>query len=105
MGRFRVLKVGDRVGLDIEDESFLLWLWFENPFRSNLHISESLVSRWFNHRFSLRLSYMKADLVPIDKFQSGNILTYADFCAYILTLDPMRFVFTDEKFLKRRKVI
>ena len=39
-------------------------------------------------------------MVPIDKFRPGNILTYAHFCAYILTLDPMRLVFTDEKMFK-----
>jgi hypothetical protein len=36
MGKFRVSKVGDRIDLDIGDESYLLWLRFENPFSSRL---------------------------------------------------------------------
>ena len=36
MGRFRRSKIGDRIGMDVGDESYLLWLPFDDPFRSRL---------------------------------------------------------------------
>ena len=36
MGRFRSSKVGDRVGMNVGDESYLLWLRFDDPFHSRL---------------------------------------------------------------------
>ena len=36
MSRFRSSKVGDRVGMNIGDKSYLLWLRFDDPFCSRL---------------------------------------------------------------------
>ena len=92
LGQFWVSKVGDRVGMDAYDESHLLWLRFEDPFCNNasyvekmwedrgVMMTESTVSRWFNHRFRKRATRIKADIVPIDKFRPGKCLSYAEFC-------------------------
>ena len=112
MGRFRDSKVGDRVGMDVDDKSYLLWLRFEDPFHPNasyvvkmwedrgVMLSESTVSRWFNHRFAKKATGVKANIVPIDKFRPGNILNYSEFCSYVKTIDPQRLIFTDEKSFK-----
>ena len=117
MGKFRASKVGDRIDLDIGDESYLLWLRYENPFRSRLSyvnrmredrgviMSESTVSRWFNHRFAKRATGIKANIVPIDKFRPKNIINYAEFCSYIQNIHPQRLVFTDEKSFKAEEGI
>ena len=80
LGQFRVSKVGDRVGMDADDESHLLWLRFEDPFCNNARyvekmweergvmMSELKVSRWFNHRFTKRVTRIKTNIVRIDKF-------------------------------------
>ena len=112
MGRFRGSKVGDRVGMDADNESYILWLRFEDPFCPNASyvekmwedrgviLSESTVSRWFNHRFAKKATGVKANIVPIDKFRPGNILNYAEFCSYVKTIDPQRPIFTDEIFFE-----
>ena len=80
MGRFWASKVGDRVDMDADDEPYLLWFLFEDPFRPNasyvekmwedrgVMLSESKVSRWFNHCFEKRATGIKANIMPIDKF-------------------------------------
>ena len=80
MDKFRQSKIGDRLNLDFNDKSYLLWLRFDNPFRPNKDyvakmyedrvfiMSEATVSRWFNHIFARRGSKMKANVVPVDKF-------------------------------------
>ena len=117
MGRFRSSKVGDRVGMNVGDESYLLWLRFDDPFGLRLSyanrmwedrgimMSESTVSWWFNHRFAKRATGIKANIGPIDKFRPQNIINYAEFCSYIQTLDPQRLVFTDEKCFKAEEGI
>ena len=110
--QFWASKVGDRVDMDADDEPYLLWFRFEDPFRPNasyvekmwedrgVMLSKSTVSRWFNHRFAKRAAGIKANIVPIDKFRPGNILNYAEFCSYVKTIDPQRLIFTDEKSFK-----
>ena len=105
MGRFRRSKIGDRIGMDVGDESYLLWLRFDDPFRSRLSyvkrmwedrgvmMFKSTVSRCFNHRFAKRATRVKANMVPMDKFWPQNILNYAKFCSYIQTIDPQRMIF------------
>ena len=36
MVRFRLSKIGDRIDMDVGDESYLLWLRYDDPFRSRL---------------------------------------------------------------------
>ena len=117
MGSFRASKVGNRVDMDAYDEPYLWWFCFEDPFRPNasyvekmwedrgVMLSESRVSRWFNHHFAKMATGAKANIVPIDKFRPGNILNYAKFCSYVKTIDPQRLVFTDEKILKTEEGI
>ena len=80
LGKFRHSKIGDRLNLDLNDESYLLWLRFDNPFRPNkeyvvkmyedrgVMMSEATVSRWFNHYFDKRGSKMESNVVLVDKF-------------------------------------
>ena len=42
MGRFRASKVGDRVDMDANDEPYLLWFRFEDPFRPNASYVEKM---------------------------------------------------------------
>ena len=42
MGRFRASKVGDRVDMDADDEPYLLWFRFEDPFRLNASYVEKM---------------------------------------------------------------
>ena len=112
LGKFRHSKIGDRLNLDLNNESYLLWMHFDNPFRPNkeyvvkmyedrgLIMSETTVSRWFNHRFDKRGSKMKTKVVTVDKFRPGNILNYAEFCTYLVSLYPRWLVFTDKNMFK-----
>ena len=43
---------------------------------------------------------MKANVVLVNKFRPGNILNYAEFFTYVVSLHPRRLVFTDEKMFK-----
>ena len=42
MGRFGASKVGDRVDMDADDEPYLLWFRFEDPFRPNASYVEKM---------------------------------------------------------------
>ena len=42
MGRFRASKVGDRVDMDADDEPYILWFCFEDPFRPNASYFEKM---------------------------------------------------------------
>lgn len=117
MGKFRVTCIGQRVKMGVDDESYLLWLRFEDPFRRKIDyvrrmwedrgvmMSESTISRWFNHRFERRSRFVKADMVPVDKYRPGNILAYSQFCSFVQQLDSRRLVFTDEKLFKAEEGI
>ena len=112
MSPFWVSKVGDMVRMDNNDECYMLYLRFEDPFRSNMdyvlrmradrgiEMSESTVSRWFQHRFERKSSALKAIIVPIDKFRPLHILNYEKYCHYIVTNAPKRCCFTDENSFK-----
>ena len=112
LGKFLHSKIYDWLNLDLNNESYLLWLHFDSPFRPNKEyvvkmyedrgviMSEATVSRWFNHRFDKIGSKMKAKVVPVDKFRPGNILNYAEFCTYLVSLYPHRLVFTEKKMFK-----
>ena len=42
MGRFRDSKVGDRVDMDADNEPYLLWFRFEDPFCPNASYVENM---------------------------------------------------------------
>ena len=46
MGRFRDSKVGDRVDMDADNEPYILWFRFEDPFRPNASYFEKCERIW-----------------------------------------------------------
>ena len=92
-----------------DEESYLLWLRFVDPSRSNesyvselFHatgtlVSPSFISEWFSSRFTFKGKFKVSNLVPLDKFKPENIVYYFDFVNFISQFNPLRFKFADEK--------
>ena len=89
---------------------FLLALRTEKPNRSNLDyirelhrrngtlVTSSFVTRWFKKRFNYPGSFRKPNIVPLDRFNTGNLLRYIDFCNVIDKFpDKTVLNFLDEK--------
>jgi len=103
---------GSRVKLTYEQECYILFLRFEDPFMTNkdyitkffeqygVVLSKSFITRWFQDRFSKRGHLVTANLVPIDKLRFVNVIKYDNYCGYVRYIPMQRLVFIDEKLLK-----
>ena len=63
-------------------------------------VSQSTISRFFNHDFDIRGNFMKWNLIPMDKFRPENIVNAEEFLRFILKQDMRRVKFGDEKHLR-----
>jgi hypothetical protein len=69
-------------------------------FLTGTSVSESTVSRFFNHGFPIRGGLCRPNLVPIDKFKPENIERAFEYLQVLAQIAPHRLVFGDEKHLK-----
>jgi transposase len=102
--------------IDSLDAFVLLMLYLEEPSRSlssyakylflltGNNVSESTVSRFWNHAFPIRGALRKPNMVPIDKFKPENILRAHEYLQIVLKICPTRVKFGDEKLLKGSEV-
>ena len=67
-------------------------------------VSESTVSRYFNHGFAIKGCLCKPDLVPFDKFWPANIEKAVQYLHYLVQFDPVWVKYADEKSLKGRDI-
>jgi transposase len=67
-------------------------------------VSESTISRFFNHAFPIKGGLRKPNLVPYDKFRPENLLRARDYVRIISKVDPHRLKFGDEKHLKGAEI-
>ena len=98
--------------LDDLDEVALVLLLREQPSRTlnnyqrrlfeltSTVVSQSVISRFFNHRLPFQACFRSANLVPYDKYKEGNILRAIEYAEFIAKVDPRRLKFVDEKHLK-----
>ena len=108
---------GSRVKLTYEQECYILYLRFNDPFMTNddyvreffeqygVILSKSFVTRWFRDRFAKRGRLISANLVPIDKLRYVNVIKYDEYCCYVRDISTRRLVFVDEKLLKGAELI
>ena len=108
---------GSRVNLTYEQECFILFMRFEDPFMTNedyiskfyerygVVLSRSFVTRWLRDQFAKRGHKISANLVPIDKLRFANVIKYDEYFAYVQYVPARRLVFIDEKMLKGAKVV
>ena len=111
----RAIGAGSK-SLDKMDECVLLFLYLQEPTRSNRSyvdnlleltgttVSASTVSRFFNHAFPISGRFRKPNLVPIDKFKPENLLRAQEYLMVLARIDPTRLQFGDEKLLKGSEV-
>jgi hypothetical protein len=102
--------------MDEIDQTVLLFLYLEEPSRNLRNyvsmlaqitgtvVSESTVSRFFNHGFSVKGGLCRPNLVPFDKFRPENIERAYEYLEIIATIAPHRLKFGDEKHLKGKEV-
>jgi transposase len=102
--------------LDDIDSAVLMFLYLEEPSRQLssfcqwLHfltgtcVSESTVSRFFNHGFPIRGGLCRPNLVPIDKFKPENIERAFEYLQVLAQIAPHRLVFGDKKHLKGQDI-
>ena len=69
-------------------------------FTTGTIVSQSTISRFFNHGFEIRGNFLKPDLIPIDKFRPENIARAEEFLAFLTQQDMRRVKFGDEKHLR-----
>ena len=112
----RPLGPGSKKGLSEEHESYILWLRFQDPFRTNMSyvremrrrygisISRTFVSRYFKERFERKGRSHLPNLVPMDKYKISNIMKYDDYLFYISGVNNRRLFFCDEKSLKGSEI-
>ena len=99
--------------LSIDDETCLLYLYFENPYRpltsyvrelfnmTSTLANEKTLSKWFLKSLPHRMGIKKGTIAPIDKFTPENALRRLEFIDFMVKLeDHDRLVFVDEKKLK-----
>lgn len=101
------LGVGSRA-LTAEEESFLLYLRFENPHRTNMSyvrelaeafgtlVSPPFISKWFNGRFRFKGNFVVPDVTPLDKYRPENIERWIEFVSIMEHINPLRAHFIDE---------
>lgn len=103
---------GSEKKLDDLDCYVLYMLYLEEPsralagYRDRLQcfagtlVSDSTISRFFNHGFMIKASLRKPTLIPLDKFKPANIERAIEYLALVAQINPARLKFTDEKLLK-----
>jgi hypothetical protein len=67
-------------------------------------LSESTVSRWFNHAFPVRGRLCVPNLVPYDKFRPGNIKKAWEYLEHISKISPVRLKYGNKKSLKGKAI-
>jgi len=67
-------------------------------------LSESTVSRWFNHAFPVRGRLCVPNLGPYNKFKPGNIEKAWEYLEHISKISPERLKYGDEKSLKGKEI-
>lgn len=67
-------------------------------------MSESTISRFFNHGFEIKGGLCRPNLVPFDKFKPENVDRALEFVAIISLIAPERLKFGDEKHLKGKEI-
>jgi len=102
--------------IDSLDAFVLLMLYLEEPSRSlpsyteylflltGSIVSESTVSRFWNHAFPIRGGLRKPNMIPFDKFKPENILRAHEYLQIVHRISPTRVKFGDEKLLKGAEV-
>ena len=100
-----------------EEDFFLLYMLYrQQPTRSlksyaywlfcctGTIVSESTVSRWFNHAFPIRGRLCVPNLIPYDKFRPRNIEKAWEYLEHISKISPERLKYGDEKSLKGKAI-
>eukprot|EP00978_Attheya_sp_CCMP212_P044176 scaffold303372_cov29-Attheya_sp.AAC.1 len=89
-----------------------LYLYLEEPCRATKSytewlrlftgaiVSESTVSRFFNHGFPIRGGFRKPNMVPFDKFRPEIFLRANDYLQILIHVAPCQVKYGDEKLLK-----
>ena len=67
-------------------------------------VLESTVSRYFNHAFTIRCGLCVPNLVPFDKFWSGNVEKAWEYLSYLNMISPQCGKYGDEKSLKGKVI-
>ena len=67
-------------------------------------VSESVVSRWFNHAFEFRGGLCVPNLVPYDKFRPHNVEKAVEYIKALARINPSRLKYADEKSLKGKDI-
>ena len=81
-------------------KSYVYWLFC----CTGAIVSESTVSRWFNHAFPVRGRLCVPNLVPYDKFRPRNIEKAWEYLEHISKISPERLKYGDEKSLKGKAI-
>jgi hypothetical protein len=101
---------------DEMDHFVLLFLYMEEPSRSNASYVENLmfltgtrtssstISRWFKDFFPIQGNFRKPNLIPADKFKPENIWKADEYLAAMSIIAPKRLRFGDEKLIKGSEV-
>ena len=117
----RTLKQGRVYGpgvktFDEVDQTVLLYLYIEQPYRSNSSYADNLyaitgtvaspstISRWFNHGFPISGGFRKPNLIPLDKFKPENLWRAEEYLYALERIAPHRLRFGDEKLIKGAEV-
>jgi hypothetical protein len=107
--------VGAR-SIDQTDRFVLYSLYLEQPHRSLRSYQEWLfyftgtwtsrptICRYLREAYPYRAGLVKPNMVPYDKFRIDNVIKAFEYIHIILTLDPKRLVFADEKLLKGQEL-
>lgn len=67
-------------------------------------VLESTVSRYFNHSFPIRCGLCVPNLVPFDKFRSGNVEKAWEYLSYLNMISPQCGKYGDEKLLQGKAI-
>jgi len=102
--------------LDSYDVATLIVLLRQNPSRTldsyrrelfnatGTITSTSTLCRFWQSGFDTPASLRKPNMIPIDKFKPNNISRAIDYIQLVLSLDPRRLKFADEKSLKGAEI-
>jgi hypothetical protein len=108
---YRALGPGTK-SFDDVDEATLIALLREQPSRTLpsyqfrlLHetgadVSQSFISRFFNHALLFKASMQNPDLVLFDKYKEENLQRAFEYMDIISHIHPLRLKFGDEKLCK-----
>jgi hypothetical protein len=98
------------------DHFALMYLYFEEPSRSNASyvenlfqvtgtkVSRSTISRWFNNFFPISGRFRKPNMVPVDKFKPINLIKAEEYIVVLEKVAPNKLRFGDEKLIKGSEV-